>query len=263
MSITVDETVTGYESGTTASVTFAAIPDDGQMIILILYDRGGTEGTPPTGFTAGPSIGTGDWTSMWYREASSEASATYTITAIDGDQHGQRGIILDATNGWDATTPVSGSATGYDAGFVATLDIAMAAVAAGFGDSIGVALLSLRDDYSAETISWDESFTELGKHLGGANPYITGACATRIITATVAAATLTATWTTAIADVRGLFLWLHEASGSVVETVIRPIWDTAGTGWDSAPTGSQDLYLQVDEVVASDTDYIYAMDPNP
>ena len=50
---------------------------------------------------------------------------------------------------------------------------------------------------------------------------------------------------------------------SVVETVIRPISDTAGTGWDSAPVGSQDLYLQVDEAVTSDTDYIFTEDPNP
>jgi len=48
-----------------------------------------------------------------------------------------------------------------------------------------------------------------------------------------------------------------------VETVIRPIADTAGTGWDTAPTASQSLYAQVDEETASDTDYIYATDPNP
>jgi len=53
------------------------------------------------------------------------------------------------------------------------------------------------------------------------------------------------------------------ASGGEVQTVIRPISDTTGTGWDSAPTGSQALYLQVDEAVASDTDYIYTTDPNP
>lgn len=48
-----------------------------------------------------------------------------------------------------------------------------------------------------------------------------------------------------------------------LQTVIRPISDTAGTGWDSAPVGSQDLFAQVDEVVFSDTDYIFTEDPNP
>ena len=53
------------------------------------------------------------------------------------------------------------------------------------------------------------------------------------------------------------------ADGDTVETVIRPIADTTGTGWDSAPVGSQDLWAQVDEILANDTDYIYATDPNP
>lgn len=45
--------------------------------------------------------------------------------------------------------------------------------------------------------------------------------------------------------------------------LIQPISDVSGAGWESAPTGGQDLYAQVDEVVTSDTDYIYAEDPNP
>jgi hypothetical protein len=58
-------------------------------------------------------------------------------------------------------------------------------------------------------------------------------------------------------------IWYDELSAGSVETVIRPISDTAATGWDSAPTASQDLFAQVDEVTPSDTDYIYAEDPNP
>ena len=54
-----------------------------------------------------------------------------------------------------------------------------------------------------------------------------------------------------------------ENTSGTVETVIRPIADTAATGWDSAPTGSQSLWSQVDEAVTSDTDYIYTTDPNP
>jgi len=57
--------------------------------------------------------------------------------------------------------------------------------------------------------------------------------------------------------------WIGPVSTGTVETVIRPIADTAGTGWDTAPTGSQALYAQVDEETASDTDYMYATDPNP
>ncbi len=45
--------------------------------------------------------------------------------------------------------------------------------------------------------------------------------------------------------------------------ILRPVGDTAAAGWESAPTGSQDLFAQVDEVAASDTDYIYAENPNP
>jgi hypothetical protein len=50
---------------------------------------------------------------------------------------------------------------------------------------------------------------------------------------------------------------------AIIESEIRPVADTAATGWDSAPTASQDLWAQVDEETPSDTDYIYAMDPNP
>ena len=45
--------------------------------------------------------------------------------------------------------------------------------------------------------------------------------------------------------------------------ILYPTSDVAGTGWDSAPTPSQDLWAQVDEVVASDTDYMFTEDPNP
>ena len=48
-----------------------------------------------------------------------------------------------------------------------------------------------------------------------------------------------------------------------LEEIIRPVADSAAAGWDSAPTASQDLWAQVDEVVASDTDYIFVEDPNP
>ena len=51
--------------------------------------------------------------------------------------------------------------------------------------------------------------------------------------------------------------------GAIVESEIRPVEDTAGVGWDSAPTASQDLWAQLDEVTPSDTDYIFAEDPNP
>ena len=46
-------------------------------------------------------------------------------------------------------------------------------------------------------------------------------------------------------------------------TVLRPMSDLVGAGWDSAPTPSQPLYAQIDEVVFDDTDYIFTMDPNP
>lgn len=45
--------------------------------------------------------------------------------------------------------------------------------------------------------------------------------------------------------------------------LIRPVGDDAAAFWDSAPTASQALYAQVDEVTPSDTDYIFAEDPNP
>jgi len=48
-----------------------------------------------------------------------------------------------------------------------------------------------------------------------------------------------------------------------LNAVMRPVSDTFSAGWDSAPTGSQPLWQQVDEVVASDVDYIFAEDPNP
>lgn len=50
---------------------------------------------------------------------------------------------------------------------------------------------------------------------------------------------------------------------AVVEEKIRPVADTSGEDWDSAPTASQDLFAQVDEATPSDTDYIYTTDPNP
>lgn len=52
-------------------------------------------------------------------------------------------------------------------------------------------------------------------------------------------------------------------SDLVLETVVRPVEDIFDDGWDSAPTASQDLWAQVDEETASDTDYIYTTDPNP
>lgn len=249
MSISVDESVGG--SSNTVSyhdTTFAATPDDGQMIVLILFDRGGTEGTGPSGFTKGPSIGTSDWTTMWYKEASSESSAVYRITGLAADQRGVIGLILDADDGWDDTTPVSGSATGYDASTVTSLDVGHAAVGSGYGDSIGVALVSLRNDYTSETISWDESFTEEIKQRGGSSPYITGACATRIITSTVAAATLTASWTTGISAVRGVFLWFHEAAGSAPQSITPGLVTQSVTAFDPTVTPGT-AYIVPPEVV--------------
>jgi hypothetical protein len=37
----------------------------------------------------------------------------------------------------------------------------------------------------------------------------------------------------------------------------RPDADNDKAGWDSAPTGGQDLYLQIDEVAADDADYMF------
>ncbi|KKK55229.1 hypothetical protein LCGC14_3076670, partial [marine sediment metagenome] len=107
MSITIDEQAGNTSTGTSIDVTFAAIPDDGQMIVLVVFDRGGTEGTGPAGFTKGPSIGTGDWTTMWWKEASSEGSATYAVTAMASDQKGIIGVVLDAGNGWSSTPTAS------------------------------------------------------------------------------------------------------------------------------------------------------------
>lgn len=39
--------------------------------------------------------------------------------------------------------------------------------------------------------------------------------------------------------------------------LIRPDADILTTGWETAPTPSQDHYAQLDEVTASDTDYVY------
>lgn len=38
---------------------------------------------------------------------------------------------------------------------------------------------------------------------------------------------------------------------------VYPDADVSATGWDTAPTASQDLYVQVDESTPSDTDYIF------
>lgn len=51
--------------------------------------------------------------------------------------------------------------------------------------------------------------------------------------------------------------------GAVVESEIRPIADDAAAFWETAPSASQPLFEQVDEVTPSDTDYVYAEDPNP
>jgi hypothetical protein len=61
---------------------------------------------------------------------------------------------------------------------------------------------------------------------------------------------------------RGIAM-LPVADGPTLQSIIYPTSDIAATGWDSAPTPSQDLWAQVDEVVASDTDYIFTEDPNP
>lgn len=39
--------------------------------------------------------------------------------------------------------------------------------------------------------------------------------------------------------------------------VFRPDGDLLATGWDTAPTASQNLYAQIDEGVPNPTDYIY------
>lgn len=45
-----------------------------------------------------------------------------------------------------------------------------------------------------------------------------------------------------------------------VETEIRPVSDISA-GWDTAPTGSQPLWEQLDEETPSDTDYIFTVTP--
>ena len=49
--------------------------------------------------------------------------------------------------------------------------------------------------------------------------------------------------------------------GTLTET--RPVSDVLTAGWDSAPTASQALWEQVNEVTPSDVDYIFAEDSNP
>ena len=53
------------------------------------------------------------------------------------------------------------------------------------------------------------------------------------------------------------------SAGVALESEVYPVDDVYPAGWDTAPTASQDLYAQVDETTASDTDYIYATDPSP
>ena len=49
----------------------------------------------------------------------------------------------------------------------------------------------------------------------------------------------------------------YEYSFTSLEATIQPISDIVSARWESAPTASQTLFSQVDEVTPSDTDYIY------
>jgi hypothetical protein len=55
----------------------------------------------------------------------------------------------------------------------------------------------------------------------------------------------------------------NELKNLFLQSIIYPISDIAATGWDSAPVASLPLWDMVNEATASDTDYIFAEDPNP
>lgn len=111
--ITVIQSVSGG-TGTNRSVTFSATPADGEVIVLVMTCFGGSI-TPPGAFTeavTSQESSTDRVSRIFYRVASSESSATYSVTnATNG---GLMGYRLSACNLYSTGSNVTTSSTTHN-----------------------------------------------------------------------------------------------------------------------------------------------------
>lgn len=246
MSITASDPVGASGSGgTTIDIDFTSTPSDGQMIVLILHDRGNIEGTPPSGFTKGPSIASGDYLTLWYKEASSESGTNYEITGLASDQRGLVGFLLDADNGW-ADTPTGGTGTTYDSSSASEV-AAQGTKITGEGATLGVLAASVRLDLGSDTVTYTQDFTQLIKNVGGGSGnYVTGCIATRVFQNDTMAGRHAVDWTTAVTNNRAFVYYFREAPPAKIEqSKSATLDDSTGTTiqatFDSTPTSGNVL----------------------
>jgi hypothetical protein len=99
----------------TDTVTFdSGTPANGRLICIIALATGNPATiTGPAGFTAGPALNQGGSRpmAMFWKVASSEASATYTVTTSSGNVRCM-GFLIDGAH---ATVPVGNSGSNSDA----------------------------------------------------------------------------------------------------------------------------------------------------
>ena len=201
MAIAVTDPVTGTGGRvvSSVSVTFSATPSDGELIVLCLGLRDGSAsadgtsnaGTPPSGFTAGPAIVMSSASSfarhaqIWWRVASSEASATYSFTSFTTTsgvyvKKTLVGLRITGITNPQAEDPQTSedTSTSFTSVATGTCDPTIA-------NSVFVALIVAGKDATGGVgvSSWDNSLVEKADFsVSGAGPDHTQGVATLIVT---------------------------------------------------------------------------------
>jgi hypothetical protein len=279
----IEAIVAGQTSGTevtdTDGLDFAATPSDGELIVFVIGTRGSTKGVS-TGFTdIGSTDGAqaentdlNDWVHVLARVASSESGSGYTITGLTTDVHSVVAYRISATNGWEA---IAEDGSGVYVNATAT-DVAIPAASSTpvSAESIHIAAAAIRQDLSAETVSWTNSFVEDDKAQFGTDPFMTTATASRIVSSDTTVGT-TASWTTSSDYQLGAQVVFTEVAGGGtvaaamsgggnitavatqhINQVLRPVSTVTAGDWDTGPATGQNLH----DYAGDDSDATYIED---
>lgn len=177
--------------GTTAanSVTFAGIPANGNLIVLLVTVTTASATrtlTTPTGFNVGLIINQGgNATACYWRIASSEASATYTVS---GSGTGTTRVFGYVFRGHNVSTPIGNTGSNSDDTTGTSLACASAAISVSAG-SIVIALRGLVGTVTSP--AFDNSFTGVIANTGSTTD---SATAYRAYTSAGVSQNSTASW---------------------------------------------------------------------
>lgn len=146
----VESKAADLQFGGNISITFAATPANGELILLHYTENTASASTvtPPTGFTVVESLsqnfgGNNFRSTVWKKLASSESSATYTVTVTGGNNQ-----ELQGQRWTGASSTLDATATGTSNAFTAAITAPSVTSVAG---GVAVQFVAANDGFTAQS----------------------------------------------------------------------------------------------------------------